>query len=474
MEKDNKYSAFIAYSREDSKWAQWLQKKLESYRVPDGVGKRYPNNLDRLNSVFTDVSELSAGLLAEQIHNALERSQFLIVICSPSAAHSKWVNAEIEAFVRLGRTKHIIPFIVRGAPYSNNTNEECFPASLKSITPELLGININDLGKDAAVTKVIAYMLDVDFDTLWQRHKRASFINILKLPFVFVVQSIKNLIDYSDVYELDNYQPQNDGTNIFISYRRKDGQSDARMIELGLGRLGYENVFFDYKSVRDGKFNIKIIDAIFSCQDFILVLSPKSMKNCYKKRDWVAREIRTALKYNCHIIPVVIENSFRGWPVSFPKDLESIKGIQQQQIRRDEFFEHSMMELIERIEAPRGRDEERRIVSENKKDDISSVVHELRELKETITSFSRNETDNYANFKCRINIPCKMIIDEKEVYEINPNRLFIIQLKKGDYLIRFVSTENEKVTREQIIRIERDKIYDLFCDGTSIIDKSTD
>ena len=272
MESKYTYSAFIAYSREDSKWALWLQRKLEFFRIPSSIRKSYQNIPDRLKSVFADVSELSAGLLSEQIHSVLERSQFLIVICSPNSARSKWVSWEIEAFVRLGRFKRIIPFIVSGVPYSNNCVHECFPDSLKRITPELLGININDIGKDAAVTKVVAYMLSLDFDTLWQRHKRASFINILKQPFVFMIQSIKNLIDYSDVYELDNYQPNNDGTNIFISYRRKDGQSDARMIELGLGKLGYKNVFFDYKSVREGKFNKKIINAIYSCQDFILVL----------------------------------------------------------------------------------------------------------------------------------------------------------------------------------------------------------
>ena len=182
MESKYKYCAFIAYSREDSKWAQWLQKKIESYRVPASIQKNFENIPDRLNPVFTDVSELSAGLLSEQIHNALERSQFLIVICSPSSARSKWVNWEIEAFVRLGRSERIIPFIVSGTPYSNS-DQECFQASLKNITPELLGVNINDLGKDAAVTKIIAYMLGVDFDTLWQRHRRASFINVFKQPF---------------------------------------------------------------------------------------------------------------------------------------------------------------------------------------------------------------------------------------------------------------------------------------------------
>ena len=37
---------------------------------------------------------------------------------------------------------------------------------------ELLGININELGRDAAAIKVVARMFDLKFDTLWQRYER--------------------------------------------------------------------------------------------------------------------------------------------------------------------------------------------------------------------------------------------------------------------------------------------------------------
>ena len=467
MEQNYKYSAFIAYSRADAKWAQWLQQKLERFRIPDKIQVPSMNSQKRLNPVFTDVSELSAGLLANEIYNALEKSQYLISICSPNSATSLWVDNEVEAFIKLGRTNRIIPFIVAGKPFSNNPEEECFPQSLKHLSPELLGVNIKDLGKDAAVVKVIAYMIGVDFDTLWQRHKRISIINILKQPFSYLGQSIKNLIDYSDVYELDSYRPNYDGTNIFISYRRKDGQSDARAIELALGKFGYKNVFFDYKSVREGKFNIKIMDAIYSCKDFILVLSPKSMKKCHKRRDWVAREIRTALKYECNIIPVVIENSFGGWPLSFPKDLDVIKSIQQQQIRRDEFFEHSIEELTERLETPVGFENEAKKESKNKIEDLKSMINELHE---SVKKLSNGVTNNDAYYKVRINIPCKMIIDENVTYDILPNKLFVIQLKKGDYLIKIVSAENEAVAKEFTLRLERDVVSDLYYNGTNIID----
>lgn len=34
MVDEYKYLAFISYKREDEKWAKWLQRKLEHYKLP--------------------------------------------------------------------------------------------------------------------------------------------------------------------------------------------------------------------------------------------------------------------------------------------------------------------------------------------------------------------------------------------------------------------------------------------------------
>ena len=54
-----RYRAFISYSHRDERWARWLQKALETYRVPShlahpqwGVASR------RLSPVFRDRSDL--------------------------------------------------------------------------------------------------------------------------------------------------------------------------------------------------------------------------------------------------------------------------------------------------------------------------------------------------------------------------------------------------------------------------------
>ncbi|MCH5312188.1 MAG: TIR domain-containing protein [Prevotella sp.] len=174
MDKQKEYFAFISYKREDEKWAKWLQHKLEHYRLPTNVRKSDPSLPQNIRPVFKDTSELGAGVLADEIHEALENSKYLIVICSPRAAKSQWVGKEVQTFIDMGRFDKIIPFIIGGKPFSEISEEECFPSALLNLPKEqeLLGVNINEIGRDAAVVKVVARMFDLKFDTLWQRYER--------------------------------------------------------------------------------------------------------------------------------------------------------------------------------------------------------------------------------------------------------------------------------------------------------------
>ena len=167
------YYAFISYKRDDQKWAEWLQEKLEHYKLPSNLNGR--DSLPKeIRPVFRDKSELAAGVLADEIQKALDNSKYLIVICSPHSAKSEWVNKEVQAFIDSGRTDKIIPFIIEGVPNSNNDETECFPKAIRELPAEdeLLGVNINEMGRDAAAVKVVAQMFGLRFDDLWQRHER--------------------------------------------------------------------------------------------------------------------------------------------------------------------------------------------------------------------------------------------------------------------------------------------------------------
>jgi len=133
------YKAFISYSHSDSRWASWLHKSLEAYRPPKQlVGKvtdRGPIP-KRLAPIFRDREELaSATDLGTLLTEALSRSACQVVICSPRAARSRWVNEEILAFKRLGREDRIFCLIVDGEPNATDipgqADQECFPPALR-------------------------------------------------------------------------------------------------------------------------------------------------------------------------------------------------------------------------------------------------------------------------------------------------------------------------------------------------------
>lgn len=168
------YFAFISYKRENEKWAKWLQKKLESYCLPTAIRKERPELPNKIRPVFRDKSDLSGGNLKAEIEKGLNCSKFLIVICSPHTAKSPWVSKEVQHFINQDKEEYIIPFIIGGVPNASNSEEECFPEGLRQLTGEreILGININEMGREAAAIKVIAQMFNLRFDSLWHRFEK--------------------------------------------------------------------------------------------------------------------------------------------------------------------------------------------------------------------------------------------------------------------------------------------------------------
>src|SRR4051812_11091921 len=128
-----RYWAFISYSHADAKWGDWLHSALETYRVPLRLvrNSKPPGAVPRrIFPVFRDREELaSSASLGENIENALRLSRTLVVICSPRAAVSRWVNEEIKLYKNLGHEDRVFYLIVDGEPYARPDSGllECFP-----------------------------------------------------------------------------------------------------------------------------------------------------------------------------------------------------------------------------------------------------------------------------------------------------------------------------------------------------------
>ena len=188
-----KYRAFLSYSHRDGKWAGWLHRRLEIYRPPRSlVGTTTAMGVvpKRLSPVFRDREELaSATDLGVVINRALQDSACQIVVCSPQAAKSRWVNEEILAFKRLGREDRIFCLIVEGEPNATDMPgreaEECFPPALRyhlGADGQLSDLRTEPIaadarpgkdGKNNAKLKLIAAVLGVAFDLLRRRDAAA-------------------------------------------------------------------------------------------------------------------------------------------------------------------------------------------------------------------------------------------------------------------------------------------------------------
>jgi WD40 repeat protein len=181
-----RYRAFLSYSHRDEKSAAWLHRALENYAVPRpliGTEGRDGPIPRRIIPVFRDRDELPASAdLGLTLRQALADSAVVVVLCSPDAARSHWVNEEIMEFKRAGRAGRVLALIVRGTPH--NPDDECFPAALRfhvgengHLTSDLAEPIAADFragadGAERAKLKIIAGVLGVPFDLLYARERR--------------------------------------------------------------------------------------------------------------------------------------------------------------------------------------------------------------------------------------------------------------------------------------------------------------
>ena len=181
-----RFRAFISYSHADKASADWLHRALESYRLPSRlVGEHTAVGAvpAKLTPIFRDRDELpAAGDLSSELRTALEQSAFLIVIASPSAATSHWVNEEVRHFKQVHGEGRVLVLIVDGNPASGDETE-CFPAAVRRrvdaggrlsdqpVEPIAADLRTGGDGKRLAKLKLVAGLTGLALDKLVQREQ---------------------------------------------------------------------------------------------------------------------------------------------------------------------------------------------------------------------------------------------------------------------------------------------------------------
>jgi tetratricopeptide (TPR) repeat protein len=223
-----RYSAFLSYSHRDKAVVVWLHRTLETYRVPSKlVGLETPLGVTpaRLLPLFRDRDELPASAdLGGAITAALAASQFLVVICSPAAAASRWVDQEILSFKRMHGEGRIFALIASGEPFASaspeTADQECFPPSLRfkigpdgelsdeAAEPIAADIRPGGDGKRLAKLKLVAGLLGVELDALVQRetHRRIRRMAIISSAAVVGMIFAVGLAFYANARRIEANQ----------------------------------------------------------------------------------------------------------------------------------------------------------------------------------------------------------------------------------------------------------------------------
>ena len=156
------YAGFLSYAHADEGMAERLHKALETYKIPK-------DHTGTLSPIFRDANELTAHhSLSEKIKGAVEGSKVLIVLCSPAAKASHWVNEEIHLFRKIHGESSILCVLAEGTP------DTSFPPSLLEGGREPLAASLGTTKSSfqLGVTQIAAAMLGVGLDTLIQREAR--------------------------------------------------------------------------------------------------------------------------------------------------------------------------------------------------------------------------------------------------------------------------------------------------------------
>ena len=130
------YDAFISYRHtpRDTAVAKEIQQELERFRLPEAI--RNSTGIQKIERIFRDQEELEiTSDLSGKINDALNASDYLIVICSPAYKESRWCLRELETFIRNKGTDRVFCVLSEGEP------PEIFPEILRHRERVITGEN---------------------------------------------------------------------------------------------------------------------------------------------------------------------------------------------------------------------------------------------------------------------------------------------------------------------------------------------
>ncbi len=198
------YDAFISYRHAelDSAVATSLHRKLERFKLPSNLRKKYPKDKWKIRRVFRDQDELPlADNLSDPIEEAIKNSDYLIVICTPRLPESKWCAREIELFKEIHGQEKILAILAEGEPEQSFPEAICYrevesvneqgETIVTRVSVEPLAADVRSESKskrnkmlDDAVLRMAAPMYHLGYDDLKQRHREQKIRRIAAISAI--------------------------------------------------------------------------------------------------------------------------------------------------------------------------------------------------------------------------------------------------------------------------------------------------
>ncbi len=192
---ERRYRAFLSYSHADERIAGRLHKWLESYRLPSrltGSPTARGPVPRRLTPIFRDRSELpAASSLDQEVRRALAQSDALLVLCSPAARASRWVDAEIALFRSLYPERPVIAALIEGDP------ADSFPPAM--LAPDANGVVQEPIAADfradgdgarLARLKIVAGLTGVPLDQIIQRDAQRQLRRVIVVTLMTLLLTL--------------------------------------------------------------------------------------------------------------------------------------------------------------------------------------------------------------------------------------------------------------------------------------------
>jgi serine/threonine protein kinase len=132
---------------------------------------------------------------------------------------------------------------------------------------------------------------------------------------------------------------------VFISYRRQNGSSEARLIRAELMHQQGVSAFLDVVDLGAGHFDEALLKRIAEIPNFVVILSAGCLDRCRDARDWLRREIVQALRTNRKIIPVLLPGFNFPDSEELPHDLRSLSS-HQSVFYNHEYFDAMIAKIV--------------------------------------------------------------------------------------------------------------------------------